>query len=474
MDTETVELHRRVRSWGITGRAVVAALAIVGGLLGAPSREAHAQQPAPTPTPSTLEEGADPLLAPPPPAPRAIRSWEEALSLVRARSPDYRTSQDAIARASAQTRIALAALLPTVTGQASYTHQFFTETIPFGGASLVTPPQNVAGLGASLSWTPVNARAIYGVGTAERNVDVAQLAFEDRRRQLAAATVDAILATLAAERVADLNRVGLRTALERLVLTQTRLKYAQGIALDVDRAQQDVAAARVVLINGDEQLRQSRESLGFVLGSSSPIAPPSDMDLDAFERAVAATCHLNEDIERRPDIVAARARVDVAQRLIRDAELMTAPTLGVQSQLAYNSEVAFGPLTTWSVSGVIIVPFYDGGARYGMLRDNRAAADQAQQALVAARLSAVVASARAHRAVGVTAAARDQARQQRDLSARVDQRTRDGYAHGLGTSLDLVTSAQALRQAEINLAVLEFQVAEARANAVLANAECVY
>ena len=69
---------------------------------------------------------------------------------------------------------------------------------------------------------------------------------------------------------------------------------------------------------------------------------------------------------------------------------------------------------------------------------------------------------------------RDVEREQRDLASRIDDRTRDGYAHGLGTSLDLVLSAQALRQAEIDLAILEYQVAEARANAVLADAECVY
>jgi hypothetical protein len=37
-----------------------------------------------------------------------------------------------------------------------------------------------------------------------------------------------------------------------------------------------------------------------------------------------------------------------------------------------------------------------------------------------------------------------------------------------------VTSAETLRDAEINLALLDFQVAQAQANAVLTNAECVY
>ena len=45
---------------------------------------------------------------------------------------------------------------------------------------------------------------------------------------------------------------------------------------------------------------------------------------------------------------------------------------------------------------------------------------------------------------------------------------------GAGTSLDLVISAQSLRQADINLVLLEVEVGEARASAVLANAECVY
>jgi hypothetical protein len=37
-----------------------------------------------------------------------------------------------------------------------------------------------------------------------------------------------------------------------------------------------------------------------------------------------------------------------------------------------------------------------------------------------------------------------------------------------------VTSAQDLRSAEIDLATLEYQFAQARADAVLANAECLY
>jgi outer membrane protein TolC len=126
------------------------------------------------------------------------------------------------------------------------------------------------------------------------------------------------------------------------------------------------------------------------------------------------------------------------------------------------------------LQGVLSVPFYDGGVRYGMMRDARAAREQARQALVSARLNAIISSSRAHRAVSVTQASRDVALARRDLSKRIDGRTREGYARGFGTSLDLVTSAQALRQDEIALALRDLELGQARAGAVLTNAECVY
>jgi len=418
---------------------------------------------------------ADGMLAPPPEAPRQVASWDEALALIRAQSPDYVSSYESVARAEAQKRIALAAVLPVLTGQGSYTHQFSTEllTIP-GFPPIVTPPPNVFAIGATLAWSVLNPRSLYAQGTAARNVDVARMSFEDKRRTIATAVVTAMLATLAASRVADLNRVGLRAALERLALTQTRHELGQGTALDVDRAQQDVEAARALIITSDEALRQSREALGQALGSPIAIAAPGDLDLEQFEAAVARTCRLNENIEKRPDVRAGRLQVEIAERAVHDANLQWAPSLNLLSQLNYATQTVLAPQTTWSLEGVLVVPIYDGGVRGGARHDALAAVEQARQALVSTRVAAIVGSAQAERSVGVLRASRDVAARERELAERIDRRTRAGYTQGLGTSLDLVTSAQALRQAEINLALLEFQVGQARANAVLTNAECVY
>ncbi len=417
---------------------------------------------------------SDPMLLPPAAPTGQVKSWEDALALLRSRSPDYLGSSQSIARAEAQKRTALAAVLPTLTGLASYTHNFLTAQLSLAGATLVTPPPDVFSLGAVANWTVINPRGYYGISTADKTIDATRLAFEDRRREIATMVVAAFLATLAAERIAELNRVGLRTALERLALTQTRLRFAKGTPLDVDRAEQDVANARATLIAGDESLRQAREALGQLLGSRVPLSAPGTLDLVGLERAVARTCRLNKDLEQRPDVAAARLRVELAERQVRDAELQIAPTLSVASQAGYASAVPLGPKGTLLVQGLLTVPFYDGGARYGARRDAKAAVEQARQTLEATRINAIVTSARAERAVTVLQSSRDVVREQRDLAARVDERTRSGYAQGLGTSLDLVTSAQALRQSEISLALLDFQVAQARASAYLVNAECTY
>jgi outer membrane protein, multidrug efflux system len=415
----------------------------------------------------------DPDLAPLPPPPRVLASWEQALALVRSQSPVYGSSYANVERARAQARIALGAVLPVLAGQAVYDHEFETQTLSFGGSSFVIPPQNTLTVNGIATWALLSPRAIYGLGTASRNVKSAGLGFAEARRQIATSLVQTMLGTLAAARVAELNRVGLRAALERLLLTQTKLQFRQGTPLDVDRAQQDVAVSRSQLINGDEALRRAREALGLAVGSSVPISAPGDLNLDDFEKAVAATCKMSEDVERRPDVAAARAQVELADRVVADAKLQFVPSLAVQSQASYSTQVTFGPRTLWNLQAVLSVPLFD-ETRFGTVHAAGAARDQARAALVSTRLNALVDIARTQRSVGVTRRQYEVAGQQRELAARIDQRTREGYAHGLGTSLDLVTSAQSLRQAEINLILSAFQASQARVDAVLANAECVY
>jgi outer membrane protein TolC len=454
-------------------------------VLGACASPARAQSSSSAAEPATREaiEGpapfrapsvSDPLLAPVASPPRVLRSWSEAIAELRQHAPTYLSSYQGVLRAQAQVRTARAAVLPTLNGQGSYTHQFLVGTATVGGVNVETPPQDVFGVNAQLVVPVINPRGLYGIGTASRNVELAQRSLEESKRELAKQVVDAMLSSLASQRVAGLNRQGLSAALERLSLAQARLRFGQSPQLDVDRAEQDVGSARAAVIQGDEAVFQSREQLGNLLGSSTPVGAAEELDLAAFEQAIVKTCRVNPDIDAQPQVAASRARVVLAERAIGDARLRVAPTLSLASQAGYQTQVQLGPRALWNVQGLLSIPFYDGGARYGAEREARALLAQAREELVAARLRALTAVARAQRAVKVAEASREVAAQQAELAQRVDARIREGYARGVGTSLDLVISAQSLRQVQTNLAVLEFEVGKARAGAVLANAECVY
>jgi multidrug efflux system outer membrane protein len=410
-------------------------------------------------SPARADDETDPILAPLPPATDIIPSWNDAIVRIR-RAPDLMSSAADVDRVTAQRRITLAAVLPQLSAVGEYEHAFRGT------------PANIWSIAGIATWT-LDARAIHAVGTADAQIDLSRLSLAEQKRELVDATIAGMLATLTAERISELDRSSLRAALDRHKLTQTRLSLAHGVELDVDRAQQDVEAARSQLVQADETARQTREALGLLIGSSTPIAAAAGLDIEGFETAIATTCRPTADIEHRADVAAARQRVDIAERAISDAELRFVPTLGVTSQTTDANVVTFGPTANWIVSATITVPLYDGGAQYGALRAARVQRDQAWFALAQARAAAIVDAARADRAIAVAARARDISKRKRDLAAQVDSRVQKGYAAGLGTSLDLVTSAQALRQAEIELATAEFQVARARAGAALAHAECV-
>lgn len=468
------------------------ALASLFAALAAASPAAHAQ---PVTEPTTPEPAApgqlpptpeveDPMLEPVAPAPVEIARWDDALAHLRARSTDLRIAAQEIARAEAQSRMALAGALPSITGQAAYTHNLITnQTVQFvrGAAgsdefrtqTVRTPYPDY--LSASITATqPVLAlRSWYGIGTADRAEAVAHLGLEETKRVIALHVANAIVGVVTAERVAELNRVGLRNALTRLELTARKTALGSGTGLDVLRARQDVETARATLVSGDEALRQAREALGLALGLPEQVGVPPSVDLNGLEASARASCKPARSVDERADIAALRGRVEIAERAVTDVKYQYAPTIDLRSTVSTTTiDTGAAPNTTWNVQAVLSVPIWDGGVRYGSQRDAQAQELIAVERLEAARREATVQVEQARRAVAVADERQRVASQARELAAENDRLTRVAYLEGRGTSLELITAAQGLREAEIQLALRDFEVVKARVLAVLSLATC--
>src|SRR5690606_27913676 len=130
----------------------------------------------------------------------------------------------------------------------------------------------------------------------------------------------AIVGVVTAERVAELNRLGLRNALTRLELTTRKTALGSGTGLDVIRARQDVETARATLVSGDEALRQAREALGLALGLPDQVGVPPNVDLNGLEASARASCRASGSIDERADIAALRGNVEIAERMVTDVE----------------------------------------------------------------------------------------------------------------------------------------------------------
>ncbi|MBZ4419032.1 TolC family protein [Myxococcus sp. RHSTA-1-4] len=432
-----------------------------------------------TPLPaSTQPKVEDAMLTPVPPAPRLVKTWDEALTLLRERSTDLRSAEAGVERAGGRSRQALSVLLPNARAQASVVHDVLNPDVPSGvnpaivgsGRTATTPLGSVT---ATLTQAVVDVSAWRGLSSARAAETGAVANLQDARRRLTLGLAQVLVATVAAERAAEINRVNLQRALERAALTQRSFELGAGNQLDVVRVNQDVAVARGALVAGDEQLRQAREALGFALGFGQPLGVDPSFNLQGLVDQTRKDCAPLEGLDTRPDLVAARAQVESARDSRRQASAGYLPTLGVSSTLyGLTTAPGFGRFATWNVAAVLSVPLWEGGGRGGLVRERAGVEAQAEAALESARRDVEIEVARARRGVEVAESLVKTAIESRDLAERTDRLTRRSFEVGRGSSLELVQSGAALRQAELTLVLREFELVQARLDAFLTEARC--
>jgi outer membrane protein TolC len=450
-------------------------LSIVLGLLATTALAAPPDEPLPPPT-QFQPKVADPMLAPVPAAPRQVETWEEALVLLRERSTDLESAQANIDRAEGRWRQSLAALLPNARFSASVSYDLRNPDRPVLPGAGGAPADGSVPLGAgtvSLTQSVVDLSAWRGLSSAEAAQRSAEASLQDVRRRLTQGLARSLVAVVAAERAAELNRVGLRQALERAALVQRTLELGAATQLDVARTRQDVEVARQSLISGDEQLRRSREALGLALGFDQAVGVSPRFQLQGLVAETQNSCKPLEGVSERADLLAARSQVDSARESRRQASAGYLPTLGLASNLAaYTTDPGFGRVSTWSISAVLAVPIWEGGLRRGLVSERAGAERQAEQTLERTRRDVEFEVARTRRGVEVAEALVKTAAEGRSLAEQTDQLTRRSFEIGRGSSLELVQSAAALRQAELALALREFELVQARLEGFLTEARC--
>jgi outer membrane protein TolC len=455
----------------------------------APAQPAQPAQPAApgappvaaSPAEPTLPSVTDAMLDPPPPPANVLSDWREALRLLRSNSTNLRTLRARADVARAQARQALAPALPSLTGDAAVNHHLLRgeRTVatfnPVGVTTISAPdPATTWNAGLTLRVPLIAFETWYNRGTALAAIEVARLNTKAAERLEIAAVADAVVTAVTAERLAEVSRVSLESALSTLNLTQRRAELGAASALDVLRIEQEASLSRSQVVSANDGVLRAREALGSALGTSEAYGVTPHIRLDTLAADARSTCRATNNVEGRADVRAAKANVRIAQRNSDAVSRSYLPTLDAISDLTYwsNTGTANNRHVTWTIGAVLSWTLYDGGLRYAT-RDQREAeigiaSTQLSESRRLARLE-VTQSLRALRAAEATLAV---SARTREIAAETARLSKIAYLNGSGTSFDLVDTARRLREAELDYTIKEFEVLRAKIAALLALAVC--
>lgn len=414
------------------------------------------------------------MLSPVPPPAHILNDWREALRLVRSRSTSLRQAALTVSSAAAQAELAATRYHPTLRATGQLNHPLLS---PGAGASNLGFFQNYQTTwrgNVNLRQPIVNFQAWYDADTAELNVEASKLSAQDAERRVLAGVADTIVAVVTAERLAEVSRVALYSSLSTLELTERRSKLGAASAVDVLRAQQEVTLNRQKIINADEGVERAREALGMALGFPEPWGVSPNIKLDELAVDAARVCKPVTITNERSDIKALQKQQAVAERSVQSVDLQLAPTLDFTSDFTY-SEPTFPQgvkPTQWVIGALLTVPLYDGGVRSAQRWQQQTQVLNTQNQIEQRSREVAVEMRQAQRAIDVAKRNYTVSVELQRVAKETARLSQLSFLNGRGTSFELVEAARRSQEADLDLAVKEFELVRAQLLAHLVLANC--
>jgi NodT family efflux transporter outer membrane factor (OMF) lipoprotein len=375
-----------------------------------------------------------------------------------ASSPDLAAAAARVRRAQGLAQAAGAKLLPTIDAGASVSEQNPSNNM---GLPVWNGFKDSGSAGLSFTFDlDLWGKNRAALRAAKKDADGALYDAQEARL---------LLTTGIASAYADLTalyaqRDSLQSALEIRTKTLALVKQRVDVGLDNDSALR-LAEARIPQTNADlaatdEAIRLNKHALAALMGEGPDraltIERPAVSTLHAQGLPASASIDL---IGRRPDIAAARVRVEAAANRIKEARAAFYPNISI-SALAGFSSLGLGSLFSAgssfaSVTPAISLPLFHGGALQGQYRGRRGEYDEA-----VALYDGQVIQALRETADAVTSqkALVDRLAQSRSALASYEQAlelARIRYKQGLSPYLDVLIAEESVVSARLVVAQLE-------------------
>jgi NodT family efflux transporter outer membrane factor (OMF) lipoprotein len=389
-------------------------------------------------------------------------------------SPDIATAAARLARAEGLARAAGGDTLPRLSGSATGTaiRQLESHGLPeefnLSGTPLIGATMLRGGFDLDL-WGKNRAK----LRAVLRDRDAARVEAAEARITLAAAIAQsyADLARLYAAR--DITDQALRIQMDTAGLVADRVRNGLDTRGQQRQAAALVPAARADLASIDEEIAIGRNMLAALLGAGPDrgltIERPKLAGLAPLALPASAGIDL---VGRRPDIVAARARVEAAGERIKAAKAAFYPDISLSALLGFQAlsipNLASGNIAFATAGPAISLPIFDGGKRDGDYRVSRADYDAAVADYDRTLIQALRQVADAIASRNALAAQAKEIRASLADSEEAYRIARLRYRGGLSTYLDVLTAEQGVitarrRDADLSARAFTLDVALVRA-----------
>ena len=387
-------------------------------------------------------------------------------------------AEERIERSNGARRVALAELLPNVSGRVAELRQKTNlEAFGFplrGDFPRIVGPFNVFDARVFLSQTVFDSRALNEARAETHRLAAERHSYRGARDLVVLVAANLYLQVLATAARAEAVRAQLETS-EALHVQAQDLRQSGIVAgIDVVRAEVRVATERQRATAAENDFQKTQLQLArviglpigqrFRLGDDVPNVPIPEMTLeDALERAY----------RERPDYLAALERVRAAEAERRAASGAQLPSVRVTADYGTIGLSPSTALPTFNVTGAVNVPIFQGGRTQGLalqaeaeLRDRRAEAeDMRAEVYYDVRSSFLDLQATREQLEAATRG--------RDLAALQLTQARDRFSAGVANNVEVIQAqeAVALASEQYIAALYGFNVSKALLARSVGNAE---
>jgi NodT family efflux transporter outer membrane factor (OMF) lipoprotein len=376
-------------------------------------------------------------------------------------SPDLAAAVARFRTAQGLAQQAGSALLPSLDATASVDYQNQSQNASPPGMPVPTGWHATGTTGLSLNFDlDLFGKNRAALRAAKKDAEAARFDTDEARLILTTgiASTYANLAALYAQRDSLQSALDIRT--QTLKLVQQRFDAGIANQSELEQAKARIPQTKADLAATDEAIMLDKHALAALVGAGPDRALTIDRPAAGTLQAqgVPADASINL-IGRRPDIAAARIRVEASAERIKEARASFYPNINIGALIGFQS-LGLGSLFNSgsqfaSVSPAVTLPLFHGGALQGQYRGRRGQYDEA-----VANYDGQVIQALRETADTVTSQKSLVERLAQSRSALVSYETalrlaQRRYENGLSTYLDVLTAQESVVNARLTVAQLE-------------------